>query len=91
MAQKLGALDLALEFLTQGRDHRAWQPISPSPLRGPRQTSAARAIFDASVACANIDSPNTARPSATQYSPPARRPFTQVSTLCAWPAACSAE
>ncbi len=31
----------------------------------------------------NIDSPNTARPIATQYSPPASSPSIQVSTLCA--------
>ena len=53
---------------------------------GRRPSSAASAILDASGTRVNIDSPNTARPIATQYRPPARRPSIQASTLCANPA-----
>ena len=47
-----------------------------------KQTSAASAIFDASVRCANIDSPKNMRPRLTPYSPPASSPSIQVSKLC---------
>ena len=54
-------------------------------------TSAARAIFDASVRCVNIDSPKNMRPRQTPYSPPASSPSIQVSKLWTQPAACQSQ
>ncbi len=63
-----------------------WQSIHSAPWRRHRQTSAARAIFEASVTWANMDSPKTARPMPMQYRPPTSRPSCQISMLWAWPA-----
>ena len=45
-----------------------------------------RGALDVRARRVNMDSPNTARPSTTQYKPPINRPSTQVSTLWAKPA-----
>ena len=44
---------------------RCWQSMVAMPRSRQKATSAASAIFEASVRCANIDSPKNIRPSET--------------------------
>ena len=54
-------------------------------VREPHFATCVYAIFDASGARANIDSPKNAAPSDTPYSPPTSSPSLQASIECANP------